>query len=57
MALSATCAWLLGPLVWAVAFRRRPGIRSRERAMGVVIGHAANVVVIAMIVGGAAVYG
>jgi hypothetical protein len=51
------CAWLLGPLVWAVAFRRRPGIRSRERAMGVVLGHAAGVVVIAMILVGAAVFG
>jgi hypothetical protein len=51
------CAWLLGPLVWAVVFRRRPGLRSRERAMGVVIGHATNVMLMAMILGGAAVFG
>jgi len=45
-------AWLLGPFVWAVLFRRRPGARARERAIGVAGGHAAWVVLVVVALAG-----
>jgi hypothetical protein len=38
-ALWATGAWVLGPFVWVLFFRRKPGARSRERAVGIALVH------------------
>jgi len=53
----ATCGWLLAPFIWALAFRRRPGVRSRERAVGLMIGHVAYITLAAVILACAAAFG
>jgi hypothetical protein len=53
-ALPAIGVWLLGPFLWALPSRRRPGARALERAIGVVMGHAACALAVIMLVAAAA---
>lgn len=42
----AVAAWLCGPFFWALVFGKKPGPRSRARALGIALAHGLWVVAV-----------